>query len=317
MEPTDKADLVSVVLPVVEGKGDPVGTFSEIADELEKAGERFEFIFIVDGKDNPVLPELRRIKGQKGDLVTVVVFSRSFGESTAFMAGFGRCQGDIVVALTPDPQVELSGIAPAIGVLKREEIDVAVGRRVPRKDSLFNRAQSAVFHWIVRKLTATEFHDISCGVWVMRRNVVEELTLYGDLYRFIPILALNLGFSVCEVNFGHRLERRRFQVFTVGAYFRRIVDALTIFFLVRFTRKPLRLFGTVGLLLSALGGAISLYLGAFRLMGLGKIGDRPLLLLGILLIVLGVQSLSIGLLGEIIILTHARKVLEYRVAEVI
>lgn len=314
--PGEAAVPISVVIPVAAGGEDPRELFAELSKELAGTGD-CEFVFVVDGRENPALAAIREIKRDAGDAVTVVVFARPFGESAALMAGFQQARGSIILALLPDLQVEPSSLTNVVRPLLEEEADLVVGRRFPRRDSWFNRLQSRAFHWVVRTLTSTDFHDISCGVWAMKSTVARELRLYGDLHRFIPILAMSLGFEVREGKLSHRLRHGSVQLFTVGAYFRRLLDALTIFFLVRFTRRPLRLFGTVGLALAGVGGVLTTYLGIYRLLGLGSIGERPLLLLGVLLIVLGVQSLSIGLLGEIIIFTHARKVTGYRVAEII
>ncbi len=139
--------------------------------------------------------------------------------------------------------------------------------------------------------------------------------LYGDLHRFIPIIARTLGFRVTEVNVEQHDDDRPTKLYGPAVYSRRILDILTVFFLVNFTRRPLRFFGLIGLGLLVVGGGITLYLGIYRLLGMGGIADRPLLLLGILLAVLGFQSISIGLLGELIIYTHARKMRTYRIAE--
>jgi hypothetical protein len=193
--------------------------------------------------------------------------------------------------------------------------DLVVARRYPRRGSFLNRLQARVFHWLVRTLTATEFHDVTCGFRAMTRQVAEALHLYGDLHRFIPIIGRTLGFRVVEVKVKQHVEDRPTKLYGPAVYSRRILDILTVFFLVNFTRRPLRFFGLIGLGLLVLGGGITLYLGIYRLLGMGGIADRPLLLLGILLAVLGFQSISIGLLGELIIYTHARKMSTYRIAE--
>ncbi len=308
---------VSVVMPLVQESAEFLPRVHAVRAALEESGRAFELLVVVDGRESPLLPELRRLRDENRGLLSLVVLSKKFGESTALMAGFRNARGEQILALSENAQVEASSLMGAVERLDEDGVDVVVGRRYPRRDSVFNRAQSAAFHWVVQRLTGTRFRDLSCSVWAMKRAVAEELTLYGDLHRFIPILAANLGFEVQEVDMQHRLQKRRWQMFGPGAYFRRLVDALTVFFLVRFTRKPLRLFGAVGLLAAAAGSGVTLYLGIYRLLGFGPIADRPLLLLGLLLIVVGIQSISIGLLGEMIIFTHARKATQYRVEEII
>jgi hypothetical protein len=164
-------------------------------------------------------------------------------------------------------------------------------------------------------MTSTHFHDISCGLKGMKKKVFEEINLYGDLHRFIPILADKCGFKIKEIEVKQRKEDSVLRLVRTGIYVRRLLDILTIFFVTKFTMKPLRFFGLIGMALFGIGGAITGYLGLYRLFGFGGIADRPLLLLGVILMVLGVQTLSIGLIGEIIIFTHARDVKEYNVEE--
>jgi hypothetical protein len=151
----------------------------------------------------------------------------------------------------------------------------------------------------------------------MSRRVAEELVLYGDLHRFIPVLASTRGFGVLEIKLAQRVEDRPIRVYGLGTYLRRLLDIVTIFFLAKFTSKPLRFFGLIGSTIFGTGAAITAYLGFYRLLGFGGIAGRPLLLLGLLLMVLGVQSLSLGLLGELVIFTHARQIREAQIAEIV
>ncbi len=313
----EKKPLVSVVMPLPRESSGFLEELGAVRSAFEASQRAFEIIVVVDGRGNQSLPALRELQNESRGVVSLIVLSKRFGESTALVAGLRQARGESILALTENWQVKPASLSMAIEQLETQDVDVLAGRRYPRRDSMLNRAQSAAFHWVVQRLTGSRFRDLSCGVWAMRRRVAEKLTLYGDLHRFIPILASNLGFEVGEVDLEHRLRGGRLQFFGVGAYFRRVVDALTVFFLVRFTRKPLRLFGTIGLISVAVGGGLTLYLGIYRLFGVGGIADRPMLLLGLLLIVIGVQSISMGLLGELIIFTHARKVTQYRVAEVV
>ena len=177
--------------------------------------------------------------------------------------------------------------------------------------------QSSLFHGIVRRLTNTKFHDLSCGFKAMRRRVARELKLYGGMHRFIPVLALNRGFTVREVPMTQRSEDRQTRFHGAAAYLGRLLDILTIFFLMKFTRTPLRFFGLLGVGLFSGGFLIDLLVAAQKIFLHMEISDRPALLLGVLLMVLGMQTLSLGLLGEIIIFTHARNIREYQVAEII
>jgi hypothetical protein len=164
-------------------------------------------------------------------------------------------------------------------------------------------------------MTPTHFHDISCGLKGMKKRVLEEINLYGDLHRLFPILADNYGFIIKEIKAKQRSEDTTIRLVKMGSYTRRLLDILTIFFITKFTMKPLRFFGLVGMSFFGIGSIITGYLGFYRLLGFGGIAERPLLLLGVLLMVLGIQTLSIGLIGEIIIFIHARGLKEYHIEE--
>lgn len=307
---------VSVVVPVVERHGDLQQLHAEFAAEIERLGYTHEFIFVVDESQRGALPRLRELQATAGGEVAIVLLGGAFGESAALTTGLERAHGERIVTLAAYFQVEPRGIGAAFAALDGGA-DMVVGRRYPRIDSWFNRLQSRLFHWIVRQMTSTDFHDISCGFKAMKRQVTRELNIYGGLHRFIPVLALNRGFTVHEVPLTQRKEDQVTRFYGTGVYFGRLLDILTIFFLMKFTRTPLRFFGLVGSGLFALGFLIDLAVAAQKLLFHTGISDRVMLLLGVLLMVLGVQTLSLGLLGEIIIFTHARNVREYQVAEVI
>ncbi len=308
---------VSVIVPVVERHDSLERLHDEFAAALAATGRSFEFLFVVDGMQSRAIEDLKSLKGSRETAITIVVLRRTSGEATALSVGFDRARAPVVMTLAAYFQVDAGGIGRAFDLIARDEADLVVGRRYPRKGSIVNRVQAVVFHWLVTVMTATRFHDISCGFKVMRRHVAEELVLYGDLHRFIPILALHRGFLVKEVDMPQRVEDRALRLYGPGTYLRRLLDVLTIFFLTNFTRKPLRFFGLIGSAIFGIGSVITLYLGLYRLLGFGGIANRPLLLAGLLMMVLGVQSISIGLLGEIVIFTHAREIKESQIAEVI
>lgn len=310
---------VSVVVPIVERYGDLKQLYQEFSAELTRLGHSSEFIFVVDDSQRSAIPALRDLQKTEGDRLSILQLNGSFGESAALTLGFEQARGEKIVTLAAYFQVEPRDIGPALDALDAANggVDLVVGRRYPRIDSFFNRLQSRLFHWFVGGLTSTKFHDISCGFRAMRRRVPRELHLYGGLHRFIPVLALSRGFAVREIPLAQRSEDRRTRVHNAGAYLGRLLDLLTIFFLVKFTRMPLRFFGLLGLFLFAAGFLIDLAVAVQKIVWNLEIADRPLLLLGVLLMVLGVQTLSLGLLGEMIIFTHARNMRDYRVAEVI
>ena len=307
---------VSVVVPIVERYGDLKQLHQEFAAELTRLGHSSEFIFVVDESQRSAIPVLRDLQLTEGERISILQLNGSFGESASLTLGFERARGEKILTLAAYFQVDPRGIGPALAALD-EGVDLVVGRRFPRIDSFFNRIQSRLFHWFVRRLTSTDFHDISCGFRAMRRRVPRELHLYGGLHRFVPVLAMSRGFSVREMPIEQRSEDRRTRVHGAGAYLGRLLDLLTIFFLVKFTRTPLRFFGLLGTALFGAGFVLDLAVAVEKVVFDVGISERPLLLLGVLLMVLGVQTLSLGLVGEIIIFTHARNIREYQVAEIL
>jgi glycosyltransferase involved in cell wall biosynthesis len=307
---------VSVIIPVVERYGDLAQMYREFAAELARLGKSAEFLFVVDDSQRGALPVLRELQQGGAGEVSILLLGGSFGESAALSIGIDRARGEVLVTLAAYFQVEPRGLGAALEALE-QGADVVAGRRFPRIDSFFNRMQSRLFHSFVRGLTRTDFHDLSCGFKAMKRRAARELRLYGGMHRFIPVLALNRGFTVREIPMPQRSEDRRTRFHGTGAYLGRMLDILTIFFLMKFTRTPLRFFGLLGVGLFAAGFFVDLLVAAQKILLQTEISDRPALLLGVLLMVLGMQTLSLGLLGEIIIFTHARNLREYQVAEVV
>lgn len=314
-EPTPgKVDL-SVLIPVSERPDDLREIHAEHTRVLAECGLTYELIYVLDGS----MPEARRqLDGIETDrdLVTVMRLNRWFGEATALAVGFDRCRGEAVLTLPCYFQVDPAELPGMIRKFQEGNADAVIAWRHPRIDSRFNRLQSWLFRRITQFLTGTRLHDLSCGLRIMRRKVAEEVRLYGDLHRFFPLLAYQRGFKVEEMQVRQSPRDAERRIYRPGVYLRRLLDILTLFFLFKFTKKPLRFFGLVGSGLFGAGFLITAYLGVYRLLGFGSLANRPLLILGVLLIVLGVQLFSIGLLGEIIIFTHAGRVKDYEIEEI-
>lgn len=302
--------LVSVIVPVVERADDLEALYEAFARELAARGLEHEFLFVVDGGFTPPA-ELAALAGR--DNVRVLRFARSFGETAALRLGIERSSGDLILTLPAYFQVKPEGIGPMLSALDRGS-DMAVASRSPRLDSWLNRAQSAAFHRMISGVTDRRFHDIACGVRLMRRPVAEALPLYGDLHRFIPALAVREGYLVEEVPVAQHPQDARTRLYGPGVYLRRLLDITAFFFLAKFTEKPLRFFGLVGSVFFLAGAVTGLVLVIDRLSGTG-IANRPLLLLAVLLVALGVQLMGLGLVGEIIVHLRAPHRRAYRVRE--
>lgn len=271
----------------------------EFADVLAATGRDAEFVYVVDGNRQAATDELLAIDDPRFP-VRILRMARGFGEATALQVGFLRATGRYVLTVPDRPQIAPAVLAEVLARLDGGD-EAVVTRRWPRRDALLNRLQSAVFHTLVRWAVKQDFHDLTCSVRGFTREAAVRLDLYGDQHRFIPVIAARNGFRVTELPGAQHTDNLGLRLRQPGVYARRVLDVLNILFLARFTRKPLRFFGLVGLLVGALGIVISAIIAVQRLLGAQALANRPLLLLGVLLIVLGVQVTAIGLLGEIII----------------
>jgi glycosyltransferase involved in cell wall biosynthesis len=309
--PRDAAGLISVIVPVIERADDLVALYTVFARELDERQSDYEFLFIFDGAFTPSA-DLLELAHREGT-IRILRFARNFGETAALRLGIEKSHGTTIVTLPAYFQVLPDGLGRLLDALENGT-DLAIASRSPRIDSWVNRAQSAIFHRMVGGVSDRRFHDIACGVRAMRRHVAESIPLYGDLHRFIPALALREGYRVEEVAVPQHPNDARTRVYQPGVYLRRMLDIATFFFLAKFTEKPLRFFGLVGSVFLGSGAIITLILLAQRLAGQG-IANRPMLLLGVLLIALGVQLMGLGLIGEIIVHLRAPHRRAYRVRQ--
>lgn len=310
-----KTPEISVVVPVTERHDNLTKLYTIYADELKKINKNFEFLFVLDEQFNSASEDLKRLNTGRNHL-RIIKFSGNFGESAALMEGFKQAKGNKILTLASYIQIEPSDMANVFSAYE-EGYDLIITRRHPRIDPLINRIQSKVYHFIVRNLTGANFKDITSGMRLISRKILPEFTLYGDLHRFIPIFAKHRGIKVKEINVRHRKEDSQLRLVRPGIYLRRGLDILTLFFLVKFTKKPLRFFGLIGSTLFFAGGLISLYLSILRLFLGIALTNRPLLLVGILLMVFGIQTLSLGLVGELILYSHAKDIKDYNIDEII
>lgn len=312
-EKHSEAVSVSVIIPVTERCNDLASLYQAYVEILNRTERSFEFLFVLDGGFEEAARKLEPIQAS-GEPIRVLSLPRAYGEATALMVGFEQARGDVFLTLPAHFQVTPEGVLEILNCLD-EGHDLVVARRHPRVDSWVNRLQDYVFNFLTRWLTRTQFHDIGCRLKGMRRQVVQEIDLYGDLHRFLPLLAYQRGFRVSEVSVSQHPSDNRTKVYRPGVYLRRLLDIVTVVFLSRFAKKPLRFFGLIGAELFSVGFVITALLTVQRIFDLIALTDRPLLILGVLLMVLGVQIGSIGLLGEMIVFTHARKIKDYTIKQ--
>ena len=303
---------ISVIIPISEAHGSLEKTYFQYAQALDTTEYSYEFIFVLDGKPSQPLRTLMSLKQEHPEIV-IITLSRQFGEATALAVGLSESRGTLLLTLPPYPQIEPGELPKLLQTLINNDHDLVIAWRHPRIDSRLNRIQSWISRRLIGFLTGTPYHDVSCSVRAMKREVGEEVPLYGDLHRFFPLLAYQRGFRIAEVPARQAIQEAKPRVHKPGVYFGRLLDILTLFFLFKFTKRPLRFFGLIGSVLFGGGTLITAYLGIYRLLRIGGIAGRPLLILGVLLMVLGIQLFSIGLLGEIIIFTHARELKDYTI----
>jgi glycosyltransferase involved in cell wall biosynthesis len=305
---------LSVIVPVGWRCADAVELYNGYKRGLESLDLPYQVVFVLDGPNPKFTAGLEQL-ANRGEAIIVVKLTRSFGEATALMAGFEQTDGDTIVTLPAYHQIEADDIAKLVNGL--QSADLCYGRRWPRAETWLAGRRRAAFHGLVSAVTGLKVGDLGCGARAMRRRVLGEISLYGDQHRFIPILADRLGFRVSEIDVRQSPKDYFEGRYRVREYAHRVLDIFTVFFLVRFTKKPLRFFGMAGVATFSIGLIITLILVIQRLFFNQALADRPALLLSSLLVVLGLQLFAIGLLGELIIFTHAKSIKDYQVDRVI
>lgn len=302
--------VVSAIIPVGGRCGDLAALFREYHGALVELGERFEIIFVLDGPRPQAATQIEQLL-QQGERLTVIELTRHFGEATALMAGFQRASGRTIVTLPAYDQIEAAEINRLVRALS--DADVAIGHRSPRAGGRWEALRRRAFHGILGHVTGLRFRDLGCGARAFNRRVLEEIALYGDQHRFLPVLASRQGFRVTEIDVRQSPRDRYDGRYGARDYMRRALDIFSVFFLVRFTKRPLRFFGMIGAVTFGLGFLLTAWLVVDRLLGHHALADRPALLLSSLLVVLGLQLFALGLLGELIIFTHAREIKDYQI----
>ena len=295
---------ISVVIPVFNERESLRPLAEELLPVVRSLGRTAEVIFVDDGSQDGSFAALEELAATEAD-VRVVRLRRNFGKGAALMAGFRHARGDAVITMDADLQDDPSELPAMIAALE-DGADLVSGWKAERRDGWTKRAASKVFNGVTARLSGLALHDLNCGLKAYRVEVVRSLSLSGDLYRYIPVMAAAEGFRVREMAVNHRPRRFGRSKYGLERYVRGFLDLLTIMFIGRFRWRPMHLFGGIGLAFSTVGFAISVYMAALKIAG-HAIGGRPLLLLGVLLIVVGVQLFTIGLLSEMIQRNHLRR----------
>jgi glycosyltransferase involved in cell wall biosynthesis len=288
---------ISIVVPLYNEEESLRKLYDAVAEGVRPLGREWEIIFVNDGSTDGSLDVLRALHAENGN-VTVVSFGRNLGKSAALAVGFSEATGDAVITMDADLQDDPSEI-PALLTELDGGFDLVSGWKQDRKDPLSKRLPSKLFNWVTGRLSGLRLHDMNCGLKAYRREVVKTIRVYGELHRYTPVLAHFAGFRVTEIPVTHHARRYGRSKFGPERFARGLFDLMTILFLRRYVTRPLHLFGMVGGLLFLAGFAAGAYLTVLKIMG-EAIGRRPLLTLAILLMVIGVQIVSVGLVAEMI-----------------
>jgi FemAB-related protein (PEP-CTERM system-associated) len=308
------APLVSVVVAIAGPEGQPQKVVDAFGKALVDGGYRCEFIVVLDGPGTRFEAELRDVAA-RWDLRIVQLEGGGLGESIALSAGVAKATGELVVNVPPYLQIEPDDVRKVVAALEAGADCVATWRHA-RVDPWLNQLQSRFFNFVLRLIMNMPFHDLNSGTRGFRRAVLEEVAVYGELYRFLPVLARRQGFRVVEVRVRHREEKGRAGFFGFGVYARRLLDILAITFLTRFTQRPLRFFGYLGFAAIAVGAPVAFWHLWERLTVEGaSLADKPAFVIAAILAAFGVQLIGFGLIGEIIIFTQAPNLRDYKVEE--
>jgi len=305
---------ISVIVPTFNNGNGVMPMYRALRQGLENYGESFELIFIDDASTDNTYAQLLEI-AKKDRQVKLIRMRTSFGETSALDAGMRHALGQRLVFATARVHVNMQSLPRLLQKLD-EGFDLVVGWRTPRQDSGVNRVVSRMFNWLMQKQANLCLHDINSSVIATYRSVLENITFYGNLNVFIPVLAARQGYKVSEEQIEQLPGTFRKSVH-VSEYIQRLLDIITVIFLTKYSKKPLHFLGFFGIIFAFAGLVMNLYLFTYRILGFGGIAGRPLLLLGALLLVIGLQMISIGLIGEMIIYTHAREIKEYNIETVV
>ncbi|MFQ6082594.1 MAG: glycosyltransferase family 2 protein [Candidatus Aminicenantia bacterium] len=291
---------LSIIIPVYNEQENLRELHQEIKNVLDKFKKNYEIIFVDDGSVDNSFSLLKQIH-KENSRVKVIRLRKNFGQTAALSAGFDYLRGKMVVTMDGDLQNDPKDIPLLINKLE-EGYDIVSGWRYKRKDKFFTRRlPSAIANWLISLITGIKLHDYGCTLKAFRKEVVKSIKLYGEMHRFIPAMASLIGVNIAEIKVNHRARKSGKSKYGLSRTIKVVLDLVTVKFLLSYSTRPLQVFGLVGLICGLIGGILGIYLSYQRLI-LKSIGlaNRPLLLLAILLIFMGFQFITLGLLAEMI-----------------
>jgi len=294
---------ISVVIPIYNEEENIHALYDELSGVLRKLPHSSEIIFVDDGSSDRSLALLEEIQADDPSVV-VVSFRRNFGQTAAMSAGFDYAEGDIIITMDGDLQNDPHDI-PALIAKMETGYDVVTGWRFKRKDPfLSRRLPSMIANRIISWITGVRLHDYGCTLKAFRKEVTSNIRLYGEMHRFIPAIASGMGISFTEIKVNHRPRIHGTSKYGITRTLRVILDLMTVKFMLSYATRPLHVFGSVGFIASSIGFFLALYMTIQRQFFGIAMGNRPLLLFAILLIFMGIQFITIGLLAELVVRTY-------------
>ncbi|HIP98226.1 MAG TPA: glycosyltransferase [Aquifex aeolicus] len=309
---------VSVVIPVYNEEENIKPLYEELREVLKSLPYEYEIIFVDDGSTDRSYEILKQL-ALEDKKVKVIRFRKNYGQTAAMYAGFRYAQGDVIITMDGDLQNDPHDIPKLLEKIK-EGYDIVSGWRKNRKDSFITRIlPSKIANWIISKVTGVHLHDYGCTLKAYRKEIAKNFRLYGDMHRFLPAVAKSFGAKITEIVVNHRPRIHGKSKYGIGRTVRVILDIFLVKFLNDYLNKPMYIFGSTGLFLLAVGFLILLYLTVEKLFFGESIGGRPLLILGVLLFLSGLQLLSTGIIAEVVIRTYyeSKRDVPYRVEEII
>ncbi len=310
---SDIAPEITVLVPVYNEEGTVLELARQVAEVLDGEGRSFELVYVDDGSRDATVERIHQAHAAD-HRVKLVRLRRNFGKAAALTAGREHSRGRLIVTMDGDLQDDPQEIPRFLDKLEAEELDLVSGWKKRRQDPASKRWPSKLFNWVTRWLASVELHDFNCGFKLYRREVLEQISIYGELHRYIPVLASRRGFEVGEIEVKHHPRRHGQSKYGWDRFYKGLLDLITVLFITKYTRRPLHLFGAFGLGFLGLGFAVNFYLFILWLGG-ESLSDRPLLLFGVLLMVLGIQVLTTGLVGEMITFKNFRGRDSYSIKE--
>lgn len=304
---------ISLVVPIMNEEDNIQPLLKQVGESLK--GWDYELILVDDGSTDATIPNIKKFADER---TKAVIFNKNYGQTTAMAGGISEAEGDYIITLDGDLQNDPSDIPAMIEMLEKEEVDVVAGIRAKRKDGMFLRKiPSKIANAMIRKLTGVYLHDYGCTLKVFKKDIAKNLGLYGELHRFIPVLAQLQGARLAEMPVKHHSRIHGQSKYGLGRTFKVISDLILMVFLQKYLQRPMHLFGVAGIVTFLAGMGINGYLLVLKIMG-EDIWGRPILILGITLLLGGVQLITVGIIAELIVRTYfeSQDKKTYRVKEI-